>query len=354
MVMQLKKVGATSVEEAVEEIEDTAFRPVERAKPVSFDRVLSTGSTLLDLAISGGRIRGGGLPGGIMVEIFGPNSTGKSALLSEIMACAQARGGKAVMCDPEGRYSLEHQRIYGVAIEEGDYYQPDTVEDMFRIFDKFQPEVEGAISVFATDSLAALSTRKEMDDPDGDKMGMMRAKRLHAGLRKSARRISADDTLFLCSNQVIDGDNGSVKTTGGRAPGFYSSVRIQLKRGYPKWKIEQKGKLPSGQEITQQVGIISSAYIAKNSEDHAFRECDLYITMGYGLDDIRANLYWLKQARGDTFFGLDTYKDRTIEGAIQKVEKMEREDDLRECVIDLWEEIQRQFRKDDRKRKVRE
>ena len=101
-------------EEVAEEVAAHQFEPIDWHKPVSFERVLSTGSTLLDLAISGQRIHGGGMPGGIMAEISGRPSTGKTAILAELCACAHARKppGDVNYQDPEGRLSAEYQRIY--------------------------------------------------------------------------------------------------------------------------------------------------------------------------------------------------------------------------------------------------
>ncbi len=346
---KLAKVGITS-KEVAEDVEATGvFKPVRLDKPVTFKRTLSTGSTLLDLAISGTRVRGGGVPPGIMVEIFGVESTGKTAVMAEICACAQSRGGEASVADSESRFDEEYKRIYGVELDVDHYSRPDTVEKLFELYDKFRPEAEG-ISVFAADSLAALSTEREMESED--KMGMLRAKKFSEGLRKYARRIAQDERLLVCTNQVRDGDHG-VKTIGGKAVGFYASLRIQLKRGYPKWRVNRERKLTNGKSVELQVGIISEAIIMKSSIDKPFREAPIYIDFGYGIDDIRANLHWLKDMTKDTSYGLDkATRAQSLDKAIQKIEDNGRAPDLKWAVVDLWEEVQELF-EIDRKPKER-
>ena len=356
--------------ELVEEIEevhaDPEFDPVERDKPISFDRAISTGSTLLDLAISGERIRGGGIPGGVMVEVFGPESVGKTALLAEVMTSAQRKSppGEIHIDDPEGRFSLEHSRIYGMDFPERDYNRPDTVDLMFDGFERFGKRIaqleDAGISVYAADSLAALSTKQEMEDED--LRGQERAKRFSSGLRKHTRRIHQGDLIFLCSNQVRETDTG-LTTPGGRAIRFYSDFRLSITRPYSKWRVERTAKLRrkvvvggkevmKEKEITQQIGIISGVRVIKSSEAIPFREANIFIEFGYGFDDVRGNLQWLKEMTMESTYGLGKARAVGMDQAIQKIEDNDLESDLKNEVIDLWEEIQEKF-KIDRKRKER-
>ena len=157
-------------------------------KRILLDKVISTGSSLLDLAISGGRIRGGGIPGGIIIEVFGPSGSGKTAILAELCASAQAKGGDICFLDPEARLDREYCLIYGLSLPDENYYRPDTVTEMFDLIWKWEPPSSGTINVIAADSLAALSTEMEMEDED--KMGMRRAKEFSEGLRKTCRLIA--------------------------------------------------------------------------------------------------------------------------------------------------------------------
>ena len=341
--MELKRINHPPItNEIVEDIEKAgALRPAEITKPVTFERTLSTGSTLLDLAVSGNKVRGGGVPPGILVEIYGESSTGKTAIMGELMSCAQKRKGKASLCDSEGRFDLEHRRMFDVSFDADEYHRPDTVSELFSLYDDFSPDGEG-ISVFAADSLAAFSTDMEMEDED--KMGMRRAKEFSAGLRKYARRISEDDRLMVCTNQVREGSVGGVKTMGGKAVGFYASLRIQLRRAFPTWRVKRTRKLKSGQTVELTVGIMSDAVVMKSSIDRPFREAPIFIDFGYGVDDVRANLQWLKDMSKDTAFGIDkATRAQSIDKAIEKVEAAGKVEELKWEVVDLWEEIQELF-----------
>jgi len=91
-----------------------------------FGTIISTGSTLLDLAISGGRVRGGGLPGGILVEAFGPSGSGKTVLLSEIAGAVQRQNGEIMFADPEARLNKQFAAMFGLDLKDDDYSRPDT------------------------------------------------------------------------------------------------------------------------------------------------------------------------------------------------------------------------------------
>ncbi len=341
-MQKFKKVGATAEAEAVaREVEELKFAPIGWDKPITFEHgVVSTGSTLLNLAISANRIHGGGVPPGIMVEISGLESTGKSAILAEICAATQARNpkGDVLFADPEGRFDAEYRRIYQVNLPIKNYHRPDTIPQMFALYDKWQPKAKG-ISVYGADSLAALTTELEMEK--GDKMGMRRAKEFSEGLRVYCRKIAQDKRLFVCTNQVREGQWGR-KTTGGNAVRFYSSLRIELRRA-KEWQIVRKRKLIRGEknkELEQQIGVMHIAEVIKSSVGPPFRKVPIFIEFGYGVDDVRGNLVWLKDMTQNTRFGWDKQtKAQNIDLAIQKVEDNRRIADLREEVIALWLEI---------------
>ena len=106
----------------------------------NFETIISSGSTLLDLAISGKRIRGGGIPGGILLEAFGPSQSGKTALLSEIAGAIERNGGENQFNDPEARLDKEFVRIFGLHIDKKNYYQPDTVSQLFKNAREWKPK----------------------------------------------------------------------------------------------------------------------------------------------------------------------------------------------------------------------
>ncbi len=335
--MTLKKRKETPKEEQNFEIKTGVLLP----RPS--DHIISTGSTLLDLAISGGRTKGGGLPGGILVEIFGESGSGKTGILVDICASAQEVGGKVRFLDPEARLDKEYAEVYGMHLEKDDYHRPDTVTEMFgHIADwKTDPNV---INVIGADSLAALSTELELSK--GDKMGMRRAKEFSEGLRKLCRVIADENKLIICSNQVRQGDFGAV-TPGGKGIPFYASVRIKIRQTN---KIEKKKTL-HGKAVTKIVGIDSECEIVKNSLDDPFRKAPIRILFGHGIDDIGANLQWLK-----TTLGLSKYKAIdadyvSLDQAAAYIEKNEYEDKLRQEVINLFMEIEESFKIKRKKKK---
>jgi len=309
---------------------------VEEQKEPGFDKIISTGSTLLDLSISGKRIRGGGVPPGIIVEIFGPSGAGKTALLSEIAASIQVNSGQVKFLDPEARLDKQYSKIYGLDLKEEDYERPDTVSQMFDIIWNWEPENNNVINCIAADSLAALSTEMELED--GDKFGMRRAKEFSEGLRKTCRIIANNDWIIACSNQEREGKSGTV-TPGGKGIPFYASLRIRIKPSDPSSKLTRNRKI-GAKNVEKVIGIQSLAQVIKSSVDEPFRQCPIYITFGHGIDDIRGNLQWYKDMTGDTtYYG----RYKIIEKAILNVEECELEEELREKVIDLWMEIEKRF-----------
>lgn len=336
--MPLKRRDETK--ELVKQIEETTRKPVEKESVKNIVQVVSTGSTLLDLAISGGRIRGGGIPGGIIAEIFGPSGAGKTSILAEICASAQSRGGVVDFLDPEARLDKEYARIYGVEIDKTNYYRPDTVTDVFdRIW---KQEVDpSVINVVATDSLAALSTKMEMEDQD--KMGMRRAKEFSEGLRKTARLIKNSNRLIVCSNQVREGSNGEV-TPGGQAIRFYSSLRIRI--GPPATNANIVRTIKVGdKEVKKVVGIKSQCVVKKSSIDDPFRFCFVSILFGYGVDSIRDELQFVKDTTGVTTYECPDGKTfRGAEATIAYIEEMKLQSALKEKVIDLWQELEDKFK----------
>lgn len=314
---------------------------------ITLDKLVSTNCTLLDLAICGGRVRGGGLPGGIIVEIFGPSSTGKTAVAAEIAASVQKSKGEVLFRDPEARFDKEYSIVYGVDIRETffNYTRPDTVSQLFEDLFTWEVKDTNVINCFAADSLAALSTNLELDA--GDKMGMRRAKEFSEGLRKTCRKIANTKTLMICTNQIRQGDMGYT-TPGGMGLPFYCSVRISLRPAkVPKLSKKKKMKLMGSEkdvEIERVFGISSEATIVKNSIDDPYRTAPINIVFGYGVDDIRGNLQWIKDmTKATTYFAIDRHY-QGMDDAIRHVEEGNLAEALRETVIDLWEEIDAHMR----------
>jgi len=347
MPRDLKRI-AKDVEKAVES-------PLVSDKiEVQWNRgVVSTGSTLLDLAISGERLRGGGIPNGIVMEIYGPSGKGKTALLSEICGCAQAKGGDIFIADPEARLDKEYARIYGVELRKDNYSRPDTVPEMFQgIWDwKPKPKKSDAVCVYGGDSLAALSTDMEMEDKD--KMGMKRAKDFSEWMRKTCRVIANNGWLIPLTNQIRGGTDGEF-TPGGVAIEFYSTIRIRVGSPYPMgWPVVRTVTV-GHKEQKEIVGIRSRCAIKKNTAGIPYRDADIWIMFGYGIDDVRGNLQYMKdnasheitnKKTGEITLGAYNWYpciDKQIQGLDQAVEYIEKEGHqkrLKDQVIDLWKKI---------------
>jgi len=305
----------------------------------NIETMISTGSTLLDLAISGTRVRGGGLPGGIMVEVFGPSSTGKTVLLCEIAGGIQRASGDIMFHDPEGRLNKQFASVFRLNTDDMSYAQPDTVTEVFTKVRKWEPN--GKINGIMADSLAALSTDLEMGDDEGDKMGMRRAKEFSEQMRRTCRVLAQKNHLMVCSNQIREKTGVTFglkyKSPGGEAIGFYSSLRLRTIKSDKIWnKTTYRGK-----DIKEVIGITTEVEVFKSSVDKPYRTAPLTINFTYGIDDIRENLKFIKSFSKESVYTLGERKlDKSLNGSIKIIESENAEDELREEVIDLWESIQ--------------
>lgn len=310
----------------------------------NFEHVTSTGSTLLNLAISGNRVRGGGIPSGIMLVAYGPSQSGKTALLSQIAGNILNDGGDDFFNDPEARLDQEFSSMFGMHLSEENYATPDTVTEVFKNLRDWKPKDTDVVNGFFTDSLAALSTNMEMENDDGDKMGGRRPKEFSESLRKHARIIKNKNYIFACSNQIRDKMNAmpfesKVEFPGGKALWFYSSIVMRFNN--PQ-KIKTKVKI-NGKEEYRITGIEVEVIVEK-TVDTPYRKAPLIITFGYGIDDIRANLEFVKKYKKHTTYCVnDVSVGVGLEKAIVYVEQNNLETKLQNETIDLWEKIERMF-----------
>lgn len=266
-----------------------------------------------------------------------------TAVLTEIGARVQKKGGEVFFCDPEDRLDKEYAQITGLNIRnQGRYERPDTVTELFDFYNSWETD-PSVMNVFCGDSLAALSTKMEMEE--GDKMGMRRAKEFSEQLRKTCRTFKKKNVLMVCSNQIRDGGpNGTKTIPGGNAVPFYSTVRMRVEAAYPNGKIK-KEKTIRGAKQAKVIGIQSMVTITKNSLDDPFRKVPISIIFGYGLDDIRANLTWYKEATNAKKFILPgNIEIATIDRAIEKIEEENLAKKLRFEVRALWMEIEESFK----------
>lgn len=329
-----------------EQIREEIMSPPEKKVIWTPKDMISTGSTLLDLAITGKEVRGGGIPKGIIFEVYGKHSAGKTTLLLEIGSNVEAKGGETFIQDPEGRLNQAYTSLFDLEITDDNYNRPDTVTELFDSIEKWEPKSSPAF--MATDSLASLSTDLEMEDED--KMGMRRAKEFSQGLRKTARLIANSGWIIGCSNQLRESQSGAF-TPGGKGIPYYASLRIELKELWQGGKIYKQKKI-AGKDFKKVIGVRSEAIVTKSSLDDPLRRCNISIMFDYGVDDIRENLQYIKEMEGrKKYFCLD-YEYADVNRAVAYIEKNNYENDLRERVIDLWLEVQEKF-KIQRKKKRR-
>lgn len=322
--------------------------------PGNDEIMISTGSTLLDLAISGGRKRGGGIPGGIFVEIFGPSSAGKTVLLCEIAGSVQRLGGQVMFKDPEARLNKQFAKMFGIDVDKIDYDTPNTVPEVFAPIRDWKPKSKGKVNGIFADSLAALST--DMELADKDKYGMRRAKEFSEELRKTCRTLKDRNMVLVASNQIRTNVDAGMfeekhKAPGGHAPEFYSSLRLRFSSPA---KIKKKKKI-KGKDFQKVIGVKTRIEVYKSSVWQPYNIAEVTILFDYGVDDIRANLQFLKDYSSNTVYHLDGQDlHKSMNKSIAEVENMGKEGVqlLKNEVIDLWEEIQSKF-KVERKQKIR-
>lgn len=330
-------------------------------KPVSkkthdgdFNMVVSTGSTLLDLCISGGRVHGGGIPTKILVEAFGPSGSGKTVLLSEMAGDVQRKGGNVMFHDPEARLNKQFARTFDLKPEEMQYDTPDKIPQVFQAVRKWDVPPNKINGVF-TDSLAALSTDMEMGSDEGDKMGMRRAKEFSEELRRTCRLFPTKNILMVASNQVRVNQNAGPYgqkyiSPGGEAIGFYASLRLRFST---PTKIKRAVNI-KGKKYERVVGIETEVEVYKSSIWKPYGKAPLIIYFDYGIDDIRANLKYVKAMTKETVYMVNNTKcdGRSEDDAIHFVEENNMEVELKEQVITLWEGLENKF-EIERKKKMR-
>ena len=232
--------------------------------------------------------------------------------------------------DSEQRLDLHYATTYGAHIDEENYEVPESVDDVTDLIYK-APKSEGdEIDLVGVDSIAALISREEGKE-GGDKRGQAKAKELHSMMRRGKKAIAEKRRLVIFTNQLIDSTltvGPKTKTPGGNAVPFWSSLRMKITPPPKNFKVIRKRTI-RGVEHEKVMGIKVICEIFKSTIDDPYRTAPIYIMFNQGIDNIRANLQYIKRCTKSEGFVLD---GQDLAGNLPKAFQVVKDDNLEDLL----------------------